>query len=82
MNESFNSQLRRAAGRHEPLERQGPDAPPGHLGGGRGGTCGPPRRETGTEQINGQIRRAARIARLAAAPGGIRLDTIDVDWRR
>jgi hypothetical protein len=75
---AFNDAIRRAAGYAPRLE---PDAPVkvGDVGVGRGGASAPMRRVTTSEQISARIRTSARIARGFTVPGGVHLDSVDLD---
>jgi hypothetical protein len=79
---AFNDAIRRAAGRTPRLE---PDAPVkvGDVGVGRGGGSAPARRVTTSEQISDRIRASGRIARSFTVPGGVNIDSVNLDdlWR-
>jgi hypothetical protein len=80
----FNDAIRRAAGRGGLVLRR-EDAPVkvGDVGVGRGGACAPMRRATTSEQVSERIRASAHIARSFTVPGGVNLDSVDLDdlWR-
>jgi hypothetical protein len=73
--DDFNRMVRRAAGRAQPFDRRTPIAH-GDLGGGRGGTCGPPPRPDPHTEINRKLRAA-----LALKRGHLTLDdVIEARW--
>jgi hypothetical protein len=82
---AFNDAIRRAAGRGGYPLRRAPDAPVkvGDVGVGRGGGSAPAPRVTTSGQISERIRASARIARGFTVPGGVSLDSVDLDdlWR-
>ena len=78
MTSDFNLLLRQAAGRGD-VKPTGEQDAPGDVGIGRGGASGPQRRESGSERMNGVIRRGALIARLASVQGGVNVDTVNLD---
>jgi hypothetical protein len=58
----------------EKSDARGADASPA-LGGGKGGACVMPRpRPPSSATVNDHIRRASRLARSFAIPGGVSLD--------
>jgi hypothetical protein len=83
MNGSMNALIRRAAGYDGTVLEPARQQREGLIGVGLGGSSAPARRVTTNEQINARIRAGARLVRSVSVPGGVRLDSVDVDnlWR-
>jgi hypothetical protein len=76
---SFNDAIRRAAGGYAPRSEPDASVKVGEVGVGRGGGSAPARPVTTSEQISERIRASARIARGFTVPGGVHLDSVDLD---